>query len=107
MTPLVAGGSLAGILDWRRRLSDTPKQSHRFSRLHLGGRAHDDGDGSEPAGNLEEDEIKAVTKQVLEGLHYLHDNGYLHVSAAPPVDRTVRKVLTANVARFESGQFAH
>ena len=34
-------------------------------------------------GSLVEDEIKSVVKQVLEGLIYLHTNGYLHVSFLP------------------------
>lgn len=31
-------------------------------------------------GSLNEEEVKAVVKQVLNGLAYLHDSGYLHVS---------------------------
>lgn len=30
-------------------------------------------------GGLGEDEIKAIAKQVLDGLVYLHANGFLHV----------------------------
>ena len=34
----------------------------------------------EECGRLDEEEIKAVTKQVLDGLCYLHVHGFLHVS---------------------------
>ncbi|BEI79602.1 hypothetical protein CcaverHIS002_0101310 [Cutaneotrichosporon cavernicola] len=58
VTPLIHGGSLAGILDWR---ACTPSKRR-------------------PAGahGFDEDEIKAITKQVLDGLAYLHQNGFLH-----------------------------
>lgn len=54
VTPLIAGGSLAGILEWRSR--------------------------SRREAALTEDETKAVITQVLAGLVYLHANGFLHVS---------------------------
>ena len=49
-------------------------------RLHPHG--HDRGhDGQAlPKGVLSEEEIKAVARQVLEGLQYLHARGYIHVS---------------------------
>ncbi|CAK9786559.1 kinase-like protein [Cutaneotrichosporon oleaginosum] len=58
VTPLIHGGSLAGILDWR---ACTPSKRR-------------------PAGShgFNEDEVKAITKQVLDGLTYLHQNGFLH-----------------------------
>lgn len=56
VTPLIEGGSLLSILEWRAR---TPKRG-RIA--------------------LDEEEVKAVVKQVLEGMAYLHANGFLHVS---------------------------
>lgn len=79
VTPLIHGGSLAGILDWRSRLADTPKHRARFPLPHLK-REHDS--PTLPRGVLSEEEIKAVVKQVLEGLRYLHERGYIHVSDA-------------------------
>ncbi|WVQ85839.1 hypothetical protein IAT38_008007 [Cryptococcus sp. DSM 104549] len=76
VTPLVAGGSLAGILDWRARLASTPKTQHFFRVGHR--KKHDDEDETTGRGGLEEEEVKAVAKQVLEGLRYLHENGFLH-----------------------------
>ena len=35
---------------------------------------------NEETGILEEEEIKAVVKQALDGLVYLHGRGFLHVS---------------------------
>ncbi|EJT47946.1 hypothetical protein A1Q1_03181 [Trichosporon asahii var. asahii CBS 2479] len=54
VTPLIEGGSLLSILEWRAR---TPKRG-RIA--------------------LDEEEVKAVVKQVLEGMAYLHANGFLH-----------------------------
>ncbi|GMK54422.1 hypothetical protein CspeluHIS016_0110080 [Cutaneotrichosporon spelunceum] len=58
VTPLIHGGSLAGILDWR---AGTPSKRRRAG-----------------ANGFDEDEIKAIAKQVLDGLGYLHQNGFLH-----------------------------
>ena len=79
VTPLIEGGSLAGILNWRTRITTTPRSHGRFSKLGLGRKSAED-DDLEHAGRLDEEEIKAVTKQVLEGLTYLHVNGFLHAS---------------------------
>jgi len=78
VTPLVAGGSLAGILDWRSRLATSP-QHHHLPRFGI--RKKHDEEAEPPTGSLEEEEIKAVVKQVLEGLAYLHARGFIHVSA--------------------------
>ncbi|KAK6906736.1 hypothetical protein I203_100723 [Kwoniella mangroviensis CBS 8507] len=84
VTPFIPGGSLSGILSWRSRLITTPK-THHFPSFRLGHRKskhHDDNDNDdndeEDKGRLDEEEIKCVTKQVLEGLGYLHTNGFLH-----------------------------
>lgn len=62
----MAGGSLAGILDYRG--SSMELKSKRK------------GKGSETLfGGLDEDEIKCVTRQVVNGLAYLHEQGFLHV----------------------------
>ena len=76
VTPLVAGGSLAGVLDWRSRLATTPKH-HHASRFGLR-RRHDE-EYEAPKGTLAEEEIKAIVKQVLDGLVYLHAGGFIHV----------------------------
>ncbi|OCF45662.1 STE/STE20/FRAY protein kinase [Kwoniella heveanensis CBS 569] len=81
VTPLIPGGSLAGLMDWRSRLITTPK-THHFPVFRLAHRKRDDeedeyGSGSSQ-GRLQEEEIKCVVKQVLEGLSYLHANGFLH-----------------------------
>ncbi|KAL7422323.1 hypothetical protein Q5752_002969 [Cryptotrichosporon argae] len=69
VTPLIAGGSLAGILDWRARSAAGPAKRH-FGR----GRQR----GVTGVKGLSEDETKAVARQVLDGLAYLHENGFLH-----------------------------
>lgn len=79
VTPLISGGSLAGILDWRSRLASTPKPTHRFPRFGQNKRSEEN-EGIGSKGKLEEEEIKAVIKQVLDGLVYLHERGFLHVS---------------------------
>lgn len=61
VTPLIDGGSLAGILDYR---ACSPSKCR-----------------SPGTPGFNEDEIKAVIKQVLDGLVYLHANGFLHVRA--------------------------
>ncbi|ORY29657.1 kinase-like domain-containing protein [Naematelia encephala] len=75
VTPLIPGGSLAGILEWRRRLSGTPKLGH-FGGLRKFGRKHEV-DAEENKG-LTEEEVKAIVRQVVEGLEYLHAEGFLH-----------------------------
>ncbi|WRT70607.1 uncharacterized protein IL334_007605 [Kwoniella shivajii] len=59
----------------------TPNDPRRFIG-RLGNRRRDEEDDADvdeaDKGRLEEEEIKAVTKQVLEGLGYLHQNGFLH-----------------------------
>jgi serine/threonine protein kinase len=65
VTPLIEGGSLLGVLEWRAGSPPT-RRSRR--------------DGDTPIGALSEDEVKAVVRQVLEGLAYLHNHGFLHVS---------------------------
>nr|XP_019051186.1 STE/STE20/FRAY protein kinase [Kwoniella bestiolae CBS 10118]OCF30116.1 STE/STE20/FRAY protein kinase [Kwoniella bestiolae CBS 10118] len=80
VTPFIPGGSLSGILSWRSRLITSPK-THHFPSFRIGHRKHkndDDGEGEEQNGRLDEEEIKCVTRQVLEGLEYLHTNGFLH-----------------------------
>ncbi|WVF67916.1 hypothetical protein IAT40_002678 [Kwoniella sp. CBS 6097] len=81
VTPLISGGSLAGLMDWRSRLTTTPK-THHFPVFRVGHRRKDDGEdgyGDESnKGRLDEEEIKCVVRQVLEGLMYLHTNGFLH-----------------------------
>jgi serine/threonine protein kinase len=88
VTPLIHGGSLAGLLDWRSRLADTPKHAHdskfHLPRLHARTHERDQGVKILPRGVLSEEEIKAVVRQVLEGLRYLHERGYIHVSALLP-----------------------
>ncbi|KAL1409831.1 hypothetical protein Q8F55_003830 [Vanrija albida] len=56
VTPLIEGGSLAGVLEWRIRNAA----------------------GTRHTGALDEDETKAVIRQVVDGLVYLHANGFLH-----------------------------
>lgn len=72
MTPLIEGGSLAGILEWRAGSaapgSGSGSGHSRRRRRHAA-----------PDGALDEDETKAVVIQVLDGLAYLHANGFLHV----------------------------
>ena len=41
----------------------------------------------ESIGRLDEEEIKTATKQVLDGLVYLHGNGFLHVGRSPELDK--------------------
>ncbi|WVQ95479.1 hypothetical protein IAU59_002576 [Kwoniella sp. CBS 9459] len=81
VTPLISGGSLAGLMDWRSRLITTPK-THHFPVFRLSHRKKEDEDddlgGADVKGNLDEEEIKCVVKQVLGGLTYLHANGFLH-----------------------------
>ncbi|RSH85197.1 hypothetical protein EHS25_005004 [Saitozyma podzolica] len=77
VTPLVSGGSLSGILNWRSRLADVPNHRHRFRF----GRKKSEDESAEcetGLGRLDEEEIKGVMKQVLEGLVYLHERGFLH-----------------------------
>ncbi|AFR92913.2 STE/STE20 protein kinase [Cryptococcus neoformans C23] len=74
VTPLISGGSLAGILDWRSRLATTPKNNHVF-KFNIGHKRKEEDHGH---AGLEEEEIKTIIKQVLEGLKYLHEKGYLH-----------------------------
>lgn len=59
VTPLIEGGSLAGVLEWRRGNSAASGTSRSTA--------------------LDEDETKAVIRQVIDGLVYLHANGFLHV----------------------------
>ncbi|WVR08610.1 hypothetical protein IAU60_005665 [Kwoniella sp. DSM 27419] len=79
VTPLIPGGSLAGILDWRSRLITTPKSTH-FPSFRLGHRKKEEEelDQGKAKGKLDEEEVKAVVKLVLDGLVYLHENGFLH-----------------------------
>lgn len=77
VTPIISGGSLAGILEWRSRLAGDPKSGIGvFGGFKLGHKRYD----GDLQGGLDEEEIKGVVKQVLEGLAYLHGNGFLHVS---------------------------
>jgi serine/threonine protein kinase len=78
VTPLISGGSLAGILQWRSKLAAEPSHSG-LGRFRFGRKAEVE---DEPVGRLDEEEIKAVVKQVLEGLGYLHQRGFLHVRRA-------------------------
>jgi serine/threonine protein kinase len=80
VTPLVSGGSLSGILNWRSRLADVP--NHRHGRFRFGRKKSEEefAEGGTGLGRLDEEEIKGVMKQVLEGLVYLHERGFLHVS---------------------------
>ncbi|GFZ48195.1 hypothetical protein JCM24511_05943 [Saitozyma sp. JCM 24511] len=77
VTPLVSGGSLSGILNWRSRLADVPNHRHRF---RFGRKKSEDevAEAGTGLGRLDEEEIKGVMKQVLEGLVYLHERGFLH-----------------------------
>ncbi|RXK40661.1 STE/STE20/FRAY protein kinase [Tremella mesenterica] len=68
VTPLITGGSLAGILSWRGRSTRTT----RGGFLHLGKKE------DVVEGNMGEEEVKATVKQVIDGLIYLHEQGYLH-----------------------------
>ncbi|ORX41094.1 kinase-like domain-containing protein [Kockovaella imperatae] len=77
VTPLVDGGSLSGILEWRTRLCTTSKAHRRLGRFGMGGMQNGEAD-EQSQGSLDEEEIKAVVKQVLAGLNYLHRNGFLH-----------------------------
>jgi serine/threonine protein kinase len=84
VTPLIHGGSPAGILDWRARTPSKRRAGHGF----------------------DEDEIKAITKQVLEGLAYLHQNGFLHVSCAVRnVTQASCHVLTHVQRDLKAGNF--
>jgi serine/threonine-protein kinase OSR1/STK39 len=65
VTPLISGGSLAGVLDFR--------ESSPASERRRGKRSE------EPIRGLDEEEIKCVTRQVIDGLAYLHEQGFLHV----------------------------
>ncbi|KAK4687707.1 hypothetical protein P7C73_g2412, partial [Tremellales sp. Uapishka_1] len=67
VTPFISGGSLAGIIAWRSGLASTPRGNRFFGH----------GKTKEDRG-LEEEEIKAVAKQVVEGLVYMHARGFLH-----------------------------
>ena len=75
VTPLISGGSLAGILEWRAGLAP-PSEPHHVLKFRR--RAQEQQDGSENHGTLDEEEIKAVVKQALEGMVYLHSRGFLH-----------------------------
>ena len=103
VTPLVSGGSLSGILEWRTRLSVTPKTHRNFPRFNIG-KKNEDLDDEAEIGKLDEEEIKAVTKQVLEGLAYLHHRGFLHVSLSCIGTYSDAKspLIDLCVARFES-----
>lgn len=68
VTPLISGGSLAGVLDFRESSPASDRKRGKRSE--------------EPVGGLEEDEIKCVTRQVVDGLAYLHEQGFLHVRMA-------------------------
>nr|XP_018259722.1 STE/STE20/FRAY protein kinase [Kwoniella dejecticola CBS 10117]OBR81880.1 STE/STE20/FRAY protein kinase [Kwoniella dejecticola CBS 10117] len=80
VTPLIPGGSLAGIMNWRSRLSTSPR-NHRLG-FRLGRTKRREGEDVDEEvdqnGRLNEEEVKSVTKQVLDGLGYLHQNGFLH-----------------------------
>jgi serine/threonine-protein kinase OSR1/STK39 len=70
-------------LNWRSRLADVPNHRHRF---RFGRKKSEDevAEAGTGLGRLDEEEIKGVMKQVLEGLVYLHERGFLHVSEAKP-----------------------
>ena len=90
MTPFIAGGSLAGILNWRARLAVTPGPSRSF-RLNLGRKKEESEDST---GSLAEEEIKAVVKQVLAGLVYLHDRGYIHVGSVEHLEQRSALIIS-------------
>lgn len=93
VTPLVPGGSLAGILEWRNRHPPRRAAGNALQGL---------------ANGLSEDETRAVIKQVLDGLVYLHANGFLHVSGAEWGSRALFGASAhTSVARPESRQLAH
>ncbi|ODN99409.1 STE/STE20/FRAY protein kinase [Cryptococcus wingfieldii CBS 7118] len=74
VTPLISGGSIAGILDWRSRLATPTKNRSNFKF----GKKRDLDTERPDAGGLEEEEVKGIVKQVLEGLAYFHERGYIH-----------------------------
>nr|XP_019008065.1 STE/STE20/FRAY protein kinase [Kwoniella pini CBS 10737]OCF46846.1 STE/STE20/FRAY protein kinase [Kwoniella pini CBS 10737] len=78
VTPLIPGGSLAGILKWRSRLVTSPKHHRLPFRRGPKKRQDAEDEGNEQKGRLDEEEIKCIAKQVLDGLGYLHQNGFLH-----------------------------
>lgn len=84
VTPLISGGSLLGILEWRSRLASPSifgrRSSLPFPSFNFPSQRKKEETLVERSGCLTEEEVKAVVKQVLEGLVYLHNRGYLHVS---------------------------
>lgn len=78
VTPLIGGGSLASILEWR----STARPSRKRRKSNVNGSA------------LAEDEVKAVVRQILEGLVYLHANGFLHVSCTRERGHTALHTVT-------------
>lgn len=92
VTPLILGGSLAGILDWRAglasNLDEKPSLGSRLGSKRV--------ETHEEVGKLEEEEIKAVSKQVVEGLAYLHRRGFLHVRPPGNVNKEAKIKLTVS-----------
>jgi serine/threonine-protein kinase OSR1/STK39 len=86
VTPYISGGSLRGILDWRSRLSSLAEDDQKSFSLsglvfrRTSAAAANANSNDQRRGKLSEEEAKAVVKQVTEGLAYLHDRGFLHVS---------------------------